>query len=207
MGNLIEEPGFEEVPSTWVLGTTCPVGTAVIQGSVVRSGALALQITRVTIGGVQRCGYAERLVTGIVPGRFYRIKVWHRTAALASSGVVQILVGGVQKGIFATNSLSWISFTTNQFTVPTTSAMLRLQVPGSGVTTTHVRYLDDLEWDSADPIDAATPAGLSGRAAVSDPSSIAGAGAAENRVSASMSSLAVQLSVRSLAARATMKKP
>jgi len=202
MANLIEDPGFEEVPSAWVLGTTCSVGTAVIQGSVVRSGALALAITRVTIGGVQRCGYAERLVTGIVPGRRYKIKVWHRTAALTSIGIVQILVGGVQKGSFATNSLSWISFTTLDFTVPTTSAMLRLQVPGNSVTTTHTRYIDDLEWESGDVPDSAAPSADSRILAAASADVISGAPSAEDVVaSVAPNGIVASVSAGSIIAR------
>ena len=207
MGNLIQEPGFEESPTTWVLGTTCPVGTAQIQSAVVRSGSNALSITRGAPGGIQRCGYAERLIAGLVPGRTYRIKVWSRTASTSGTVTALIQVDGVTKGAPASNSLTWLLTTTIPFTVSAASAMLRIIVPGSGIALSATRYFDDLEWDSADPIDVATPTGLAGRAAISDPSSIAGAGVSENRVVASMSSLAVQLSIRSLAARATMKKP
>ena len=207
MGNLIQEPGFEESPTTWVLGTTCPVGTAQIQSAVVRSGSNALSITRGAPGGIQRCGYAERLVTGLVPGRKYRIKVWNRTASTSGTVTALLLVDGVIKAIMGTNSLIWLLTASTVFTVSGTTAMFRISVVGSPITLSATRYFDDLEWDSADPIDVATPTGLAGRAAISDPSSIVGAGVSENRVVASMSSLAVQLSLRSLAARATMKKP
>lgn len=147
--NFIPDPGFEQVPSGWTLGTTCPVGTAVIQGGVVRSGALALAITRAAPGGIQRCGYAERLITGLTPGLQYLVKIWNRTAATSGSVTAVIYIDGAYRGAMTSNTLTWVQTSSAVFTVPGTSANLRIGVLGNGSIGSHTRYFDDLEWKPA----------------------------------------------------------
>lgn len=204
MPNDCPDPGFEEIPSLWTLGTDCDVGTAVIQGSIVHSGARALQIISAQIGGTTRCGWAS-ISAPTIPGGRYRLSAWIRGSGVLTrpcnikvDGTVRINASGLVLGV-------WKYFISSWFVVAGSSVEVKVEMP-FGVGPVAVRSIDDLVLEREIFLDDADPSSLAARAGVSILSSVQGAAGDQNRVSASVSALSVQSSLSSLAARASVIK-
>jgi len=209
--NLVQDPSFEipEPNPYWVMETDCVIQGASITTAKFYTGIRSLRINSRNTGPT--CGRARQTLSGLIAGRSYRCSLWWNAQGFHTGKTANIALAGQQIGIIT--GITPVVNPWQLFVCPTlyiaTGPIADLtinQIAGSG-SVIFSRYFDDVIVDELQAPDDADLDSLAGRAAVSDPSSVVGAGAVENRVSASMSSLAVQVSLRSLAARALMKKP
>jgi len=202
MANLLQEPSFEESPTTWVLGTTCVIGTALIIFSTGHHGVKVLRIQSVIIGGQTRCGYAERPVLGLTVGKKYRVSVWYKDQVATYRRVAYLSMDGVVIGSFVGYSGldTWKQYVSGEFTATATTMTFRLEQGTDGITQTFTRFYDDLWMDDGLPPDAASVVRGPGLlAAASDPSSQSGVLASPKEIRAVAQSLGMVASPSSLA--------
>jgi len=196
--NVCPDPGFEQVPSLWTLGTNCVLNTAEIQTVEVYSGSRALMISSTKIGVTTRCGYAE-IVAPTVLGRRYRISCMQKS--LSTVGRARFLsVDGTIRITFTPATTAWKFWQSAWFVIPGATAVIRCSMP-SGIAPVVTTYWDNIVLDAEEPVDAAAPSSLSGRAAASDPSSQSGVLASPEEVRAVAQSLGMVASPSSLAVR------
>jgi hypothetical protein len=196
--NVCPDPGFEQVPSLWTLGTNCAWNTAEIQTVEVYSGSRALMISSAKIGVTTRCGYAE-IVAPTVPGRGYRISCMQKSSSTIGRNRA-LLVNGITRLQFAPSTTAWKFWQSAWFVIPGATAVIRCTMP-TGIGPVVTTFWDNIVLDAEEPVDAAAPSSLSGRAAASDPSSQSGVLASPEEVRAVAQSLGMVASPSSLAVR------
>jgi len=201
--NVCPDPGFEQVPSLWTLGTNCVWNTAQIQTVEVYSGSRALMISSTKIGVTTRCGYAE-IVAPTVPGWWYRISCMQKSSSTIGRGRA-LLVNGITRLQFAPSTAAWKFWQSAWFVIPGATAVIRCTMP-TGIAPVVTTYWDDIVLDAEEPLDLVEPSSLSGRAAAGDPESRIAAPTTQERIALAVESLGASALAQPLAVVAKPSK-
>ncbi len=165
MSQHVVDPSFEQ-PASWVLGTDCAVNGAAIVALNPRTGLRALALSSRSVG--PQCGFAEKVITDLVPGNSYRVGLWWdaqgvsalRNALVILDGILLGTISGVTPGPGQYQRFSCPLV----FVATASTAILRIEQPPGSSTTQFTRYFDDIDVSDVIQGVSADPASLSASA-------------------------------------------